>query len=336
MLAWRKSNPKAMKSKDASTSGTTRVPREPHPRKLPKIGAHLSIAGGHHHAVFAAAAASMTTVQVFTKANQQWKARELTDDNIRAFHEALADTGVADPVGHNSYLINLASPDDSLWNRSIDAMTLELERAEALGLRDLVAHPGAHLGSGEEQGLERIAAALDQIHRRTSGFHSRIALESTAGQGSCLGYRLEHLHSIVDQVAAPERLSVCLDTCHLFAAGYAWDDLDSYNHFIAEFDQRLGISRLRVWHLNDSLKARGSRVDRHAGIGRGHMGIEPFRCILNDCRFSDVPLILETPKGKEDGQDLDVLNRSTLEQLVERPGRTAGKDTRRRSARNGR
>ena len=238
-------------------------------------------------------------------------------------------------MGHNSYLINLASPDDDLWNRSIDSMTLELEAPRRSGWARLVAHPGAHLGSGEEHGLGRIARAIDEVHRRTAGVRVRIALESTAGQGTCLGYRLEHLAAIVDRVEASERLSVCLDTCHLFAAGYAWDGLDSYNAFIDEFDRLVGLPRLRVWHINDSLKEMGSRVDRHAGIGLGKMGRERFRWIVNDRRFAAVPMILETPKGSDaEGRDLDVVNRLALEGLVERPGRGAAPGKRRRTARD--
>lgn len=293
----------------------------------------MSIAGGHRNAVRAAHAAGMATVQVFTKANHQWKAKPLTDADVRAFRDALTETGLVDPVAHDSYLINLASPDDELWARSIDSLALELERAEALGIAALVAHPGAHLGAGEEAGLGRIGRALDEIHRRLPGIATRVALEVTAGQGTCLGHRLEHLEAILDRVAAPERLVVCLDTCHLFAAGYAWDDAASYNSLIDEVDRRIGVARVRVWHLNDSLRERGSRVDRHAGIGRGCIGLEPFRWIVNDPRFETVPMILETPKGTEAGQDLDVANRMALERLVSR--RRPAASSRRRSAGHG-
>jgi deoxyribonuclease-4 len=294
----------------------------------------MSIAGGHHNAARAAQAAGMKTVQVFTKASHQWSARPLTDSDVRAFRDALAEGGLVDPVAHVSYLINLASPDSQLWSRSIDSLTLELERAEALGIEPVVAHPGSHLGSGEDAGLTRIAQALDQVHRRLPGLRARVTLESTAGQGSSLGYRLEHLATILDRVLAPERLAICLDTCHLFAAGYSWSDTASYNLLIDEVDRHVGIARVRVWHLNDSARECGSRVDRHAGIGCGRIGLEPFRALVNDRRFARLPMILETPKGTDShGVDLDVVNRLALERLI--AGRPAAAPRRRRSARDG-
>jgi deoxyribonuclease IV len=280
----------------------------------------MSMAGGHHLAVHAAHKIGFATVQVFTKSNNQWKAKPLTDTDVAAFRDALAETGVSDPVGHNSYLINMASPDDALWNKSIDAMTLEVERGEALGLTDLVAHPGSHVGSGEEAGLSRIASALDEVHRRTSGARLRIALEMTAGQGSNLGHRFEHLGAIFGRVAEPERLSVCVDTCHIFAAGYPLGTADDYNRTMAELDGAVGLERVRVWHLNDSVRERGSRVDRHAGLGRGQIGLEPFGFVVNDPRFAGLPMILETPKGLEDGEDLDAINLRLLRSLMRRSG----------------
>ena len=283
---------------------------------MANIGAHMSIAGGHHRAVRAAHRVGFGTVQVFTKSNNQWKAKPLTDADVSAFRDALAETGVSGPVGHNSYLINMASPDDSLWSKSIDAMTLEIERGEALGLTDLVAHPGAHVGSGEEAGLNRIALALDEVHRRTPGVALRIALEATAGQGSNLGHRFEHLGAIFDRVSAPERLGVCVDTCHIFAAGYPLGTPDEYHGTIAALDAAVGIGRVRVWHVNDSLREFGSRVDRHAGIGDGQIGLAAFGLLLNDPRFHGLPMILETPKGDEPGDLLDLRNLQTLRGLV--------------------
>ncbi|MEO6807869.1 MAG: deoxyribonuclease IV [Isosphaeraceae bacterium] len=280
-----------------------------------KFGAHMSMAGGHDRAVRAAHRVGFTTVQLFTKSNNQWKANALTDEGIAAFRAALAETGVADPVAHNSYLINLGSPDDVLWQKSIDAMTVEVERAEALGIADLVAHPGAHVGSGEDAALARIAKGLDEVHRRTKGVLTRIDLETTAGQGTCLGHRVEHLGRIIDLVSEPERLGVCADSCHLFAAGYPLETADEYNGTIDALDRAVGLSRLRVWHLNDSLRDLGSRVDRHAGIGLGRMGLGPFRHIVNDPRFESVPMILETPKGTEDGEELDLIHLRTLRRL---------------------
>jgi len=283
---------------------------------IPRFGAHMSTAGGHHNAVLAAGEIGFATLQLFTKNNNQWNAKPLTDAQIQTFSESLSQTGLATPVAHNSYLINLASPDDALWNRSIDAMIIELERAEALGIGDVVAHPGAHVGSGEEAGLARVARALDEVHRRTKGLRVRIDLETTAGQGSCLGHRFEHLQVILDAVAEPERLGICVDTCHVFAAGYSLDDDASYNATIEALDRAVGLSRVRVLHLNDSVKARGSRVDRHAGIGLGRIGLEPFRRVVTDPRFAGVPMILETPKGvAESGEDLDTVNLRVLRGL---------------------
>ena len=281
-----------------------------------KFGAHMSMAGGHHKAVLAAQAIGFSTVQVFTKSNNQWKAKPLTDAEVSAFRSALDETGVSDPVGHNSYLINLASPDDALRQKSIDAMTVEVERGEALGLTDLVAHPGSHVGSGEDVGLARIAESLDEVHRRTRGVALKIALETTAGQGSNLGHRFEHLAAILDRVAEPERLGVCVDTCHIFAAGYPLGTTDQYNGTIAELDRVVGAGRVRVWHLNDSVKGLGSRVDRHAGLGRGCIGLDAFGFLVNDPRFFGVPMILETPKGVEGEDDLDAIHLRALRGLV--------------------
>lgn len=280
-----------------------------------KFGAHMSIAGGVDKAVRAASKIGFPTVQLFTKNNNQWAAPPLTDAHRAAFRQALAETGVADPVAHNSYLINLASPDDAMWRRSIDAMTVEVERCAALGIADLVAHPGAHVGSGEDAGFARVAAGLDEVHRRTRGLGVTIDLETTAGQGSCLGHRFEHLAAILDRVAEPERLGICVDTCHIFAAGYSFATGGEYDETMGRLDQAVGLARVRVWHLNDSRKGLGSRVDRHAGIGRGCVGLEPFRRVVNDPRFRALPLILETPKGLEGGEDLDALNLRALRGL---------------------
>ena len=280
-----------------------------------KIGAHMSAAGGCHKAVHAARRVGFGCVQLFTKNNNQWKAPTLTYAHVTAFREALLDTGVTDPVAHNSYLINLASPNETLWNQSIDAMTVEVERCAALGVPDLVAHPGAHVGTGEETGLRRVADALDEVHRRTRGSGVFIDLETTAGQGTCLGHRFEHLARVVDQVAEPERLGVCVDTCHIFAAGYSLATPEEYDGTIEDLDRTVGLRRVRVWHLNDSLRERGSRVDRHAGIGLGHLGLEPFRHVINDERFRSIPLILETPKGTLEGDDLDAVNLNALRLL---------------------
>lgn len=282
-----------------------------------KLGAHMSIAGGCDKAVRAAGRFGCETVQLFTKNNNQWNAPPLTEAHVEAFRLALGETGVADPVSHASYLINLASPDDALWKRSIDALAVEVRRCAVLGIGDLVVHPGAHVGSGEAEGLKRVAQALNRIIEATADCPVMIDLETTAGQGTCLGHRFEHLQEIIDRTEARERLGVCVDTCHIFAAGYSFGDREGYDEMLSELDRVVGFDRLRVWHLNDSKREFASRVDRHAGIGEGHLGLEPFRFLVNDSRFRSLPMILETPKGIEDGEELDARNLGILRSLVE-------------------
>lgn len=277
-----------------------------------KLGAHMSIAGGYDRAVRAARAVGFETVQLFTKNNNQWKGPPITDDHVAAFRAALDETGIVDPVSHASYLINMASPDEALWEKSVDAMVVEVERCARLGIADLVVHPGAHVGSGEEEGLRRVAKALDVVAGRTAGLPVTIDLETTAGQGSCLGHRFEHLQAILGLASDASRLGVCVDTCHIFAAGYSLAEKPMYDETLDELDRAVGLGRIRVWHLNDSVKPRASRVDRHAGIGVGMLGLDPFRFVLNDPRFRGLPMILETPKGIEDGEELDARNRRTL------------------------
>jgi deoxyribonuclease IV len=276
----------------------------------------MSASGGAHRAVEAAHAIGFTTVQLSTKNNNRWDAPPLTDDQIQAFKSALKETKVRNPVAHNSYLINLASPDDTLWKRSIDAMSIELERAEALGIDDLVCHPGAHVGSGEEAGLSRVIKAIDLLHKRHRGFKAQIDLENTAGQGSCLGHMFKHLATILQGVKQPERLGICIDTCHVFAAGHDFATEDGYTRLIGALEENVGLDRIRVWHMNDSQKPCGSRVDRHAHIGRGCIGLEALGRVVRDPRFESIPKILETPKGIEDGVDLDTVNLEALRRLA--------------------
>lgn len=286
---------------------------------MPLFGAHMSIAGGLHKAVAAAAALGMETVQLFTKNSNQWRAKALTDDDVRTFRRTLRQTGLKFPMAHDSYLINLASPDQVLFRRSLEAFVVELQRAEQLGLRYLVTHPGAHVGSGEEAGLLRVSQALDEVHARCPGFRVQVLLETTAGQGSSLGHRFEHLARLLALVREPKRLGVCLDTCHVFAAGYALAPEAEYQATMRAFDKLIGLGRLRAFHLNDSLKPFGSRVDRHAHIGSGHLGEEPFRLLVNDPRFQRRPMVLETPKEAADGRDMDEINLRVLRRLQGRP-----------------
>lgn len=276
----------------------------------------MSIAGGYYKSVEAASKAGCDCVQLFTKNNNQWRAKEITEAEAVRFRESLESLGITHPISHDSYLINMASPDPELWQKSIDAFVVELQRAEQLGIPYVVAHPGAFTTSSEEAGLKRIAQALDEVHGQLPGCQSKCLLETTAGQGSNLGAKFEHLATIIDLVKDPDRVGVCVDTCHIFAAGYPLDTPKNYKATMKELDLVIGIDRVKAFHLNDSLKELGSHVDRHAHIGRGKMGLEPFRNLLNDGRFTKVPMYLETAKGEEDGEDLDVMNLRTLRGLV--------------------
>lgn len=280
------------------------------------LGAHMSISGGYHRAVEAAQRAGCDCVQLFTKNNNQWRAKELTDRDVELFQTALSDLKIAHPIAHDSYLINLASPDDELWQKSVEAFVVEMLRAERLGIPYVVTHPGAYTTSTEEQGLTRVAQALDEVHRQTPKLKSQCLLETTAGQGSTLGWKFEHLSSIIDQVRDPARLGVCVDTCHIFAAGYSFGTKSDYAQTMKNLDQTVGIERVKAFHLNDSKKGLGSRVDRHEHIGEGCLGLEPFRLLMNDRRFRKVPMYLETPKGLRDGVDLDTINLATLRGLI--------------------
>ena len=276
----------------------------------------MSIAGGLHCAFERAVETGCDCFQVFVKNQRQWTAPPISDDQIRAWQEMRRKTGLDTIIAHDTYLINLASPDAGNLKKSTDAFTDELERCEALDIPGLVAHPGSHLGEGEEKGLKRIAKALNAIHRRTKGYAVRTLLEITAGQGTNLGYRFEHLATIIDRVAEPERLAVCFDTCHAFAAGYNLDT--DYDAIMGEFDETIGVERIACFHMNDSKTPLGSRVDRHEHIGQGHVHRNAFRKIINDPRFGGIPMILETPKGEDErGRDWDRLCLAKLRRMID-------------------
>ena len=283
---------------------------------MPLFGAHMSIAGGYHNALLAAKRYACEALQLFTKNSNQWRAKELTEPEIRIFNETLQGTQVQALLAHDSYLINVASPDETLYRKSLEALVVEVKRAESLGLHYLVIHPGAHVGSCEEAGLRRVAGALDEVHRRCPGYKLKILLESTAGMGSSLGHRFEHLARILELVAENDRLGVCLDTCHIFAAGYPLAPQRSYRATMREFDQVIGLDRLHAFHLNDSVRELGSRIDRHAHIGRGCLGLEPFRLIVTDHRFRHLPMVLETPKEVQGKKDMDAVNLRALRSLL--------------------
>ena len=284
------------------------------------LGAHMSIAGGFCRAAERAHAAGCDCVQLFTKNNNQWRAKEITAEDARRFQAALTELGITHPVAHDAYLINLASPDRRLWKKSVEAFVEELRRAELLGIPWVVTHPGAFTTGTEARGLRRVIRALDEIHAQTRGLRARCLLETTAGQGTSLGWRFEHLAAILAGLKDPDRLGVCFDTCHVFAAGYPMGTEKEHRATMRAFNTTVGLEQIKAFHLNDSRRGLGSRVDRHAHIGRGEMGLEPFRRLLADRRFRKVPMYLETPKGKQDGVDLDVINLATLRRL-KREGR---------------
>jgi deoxyribonuclease-4 len=280
------------------------------------FGSHLSISGGMHNALLQAEELGMDCVQVFTKNQQQWKCSPLADEAVANWRTHCDRLAFEQTVSHDSYLINLASPDEALRRKSIELFVEELSRCVALRIPYLVTHPGAHMGKGEEAGLRRVAKSLDEVHAIVPADGVITCLEITAGQGSSLGYKLEHLASILEQVNAPKRLGVCLDTAHLFAAGYDFRGR-KYAAFMREVERTIGIQRVKVLHLNDSKKELGSRVDRHDHIGRGKIGLEGFKPIVRDKRFKKVPKILETAKEKdEQGRDWDAVNLETLRSLM--------------------
>jgi deoxyribonuclease-4 len=276
------------------------------------LGAHMSIAGGLHLALERGHALDCFAVQIFVKNQRQWAAPPLGDEEARAFRAARGATGIPAVFAHGSYLINLASPAPAAWQQAVDAFTDELERAEALGLSCVAIHPGSHLGTGVEAGVGRVAAAVGEVLRRTRGYRVRVALENTAGAGGTLGRTFAELGAMLDRVGRARRVGVCLDTCHLFAAGYDIRTAAGYQAAMAECAGAVGLERVLAFHLNDAKAPLGSGLDRHEHIGRGRLGLAPFRMLLDDARFGEVPKVLETPKEPEpaaDRRNLAVLRR---------------------------
>lgn len=277
-----------------------------------KIGAHMSISEGLHLAFYRGSKLGCQTMQIFTKNATQWKERELSDLEVELFKKAQEETRIAPVVAHDSYLINLASSDDAMRQKSINAFISELNRAEKLGLSHLVTHLGSHGGAGEEEGMKLFAESVNLAHRKIEGFGVKITLETTAGQGTSLGYRFEQIARIIDLLEEADRCAVCLDTAHIFAAGYDIRGKRRLNSTLKEFHRIIGLHRLEVIHINDSKAGLGSRVDRHQHIGEGHLGLETFRNILHHPALRKLPFILETPM-KEGG---DVRNLETLRRLA--------------------
>lgn len=269
----------------------------------------MSVAGGVDQAFDRAETVGCTAMQIFTKNNNQWQARPFKEGVVERYHERQAETGITPVVAHASYLLNLGTPDDALWEKSIDALKIELERCDLLQIPFLVVHPGAHMETGVEAGLARVSAALDRVHAELPEARVKVALEITAGQGTALGSTFEELAAMIDGCQQPERLAVCFDTCHALAAGYEFRTPEDYQAMMEQFDEIIGLERLTVFHFNDSKKDLGSHVDRHTHIGQGFVGLEPFGYFLNDPRFQDRPFLLETPKDNDPQDDIDNLNR---------------------------
>ncbi len=285
------------------------------PQSAILLGAHMSIAGGPDKAIDRALSIGCTAMQIFVKNNMQWFARPLTPEEIHRFIAHKRRGEIAAAFAHSSYLINLATTNAQFHAHSIRALAEELTMADQLELPFLVLHPGAHLGAGEEAGLNAVVASINQVFRQIPKVKTRIALETTAGQGSCLGRRFEEIAYIIKNVAEPERLRVCLDTAHVFAAGYDISSRSGTARTFRELDDIIGLERLAALHLNDSKTERGSRVDRHAHIGQGKIGLEAFRYIMRHPALRKIPKVLETPKDNKTLRE-DVDNMKTLLALV--------------------
>ena len=304
----------------------------------PLLGAHMSVAGGLPTAVARAVAHGCDAMQIFSKNASQWRARILASEEIREFRTGVETAQIGPVLSHASYLINLATTSSALRHQSIDAMADEIDRAEALGLLGVVLHPGAYTSGNELDGLHSVARALSDLLAERSKGRTLVLLEQTAGQGTSLGSTFEQLASILAAAGGHPRIGVCLDTCHLLAAGYDLRSGEGYVDTFKQFDRVIGFDRLRAFHLNDSKRALGSHVDRHEHIGKGHLGLEPFRRLVNDPRFRHLPMLLETPKrgGHRPGlvtvDPFDQRNLRTLRGLIKRAGGEAPAARARREA----
>lgn len=305
-------------------------------RSLPSrmlFGAHCSTAGGLVTALARAQRIGADSCQLFVKNNMQWWARPLPEKEAANFRAAASASGLPWIFAHAGYLINLAAPESANRQKSIQSLIQELERAAALGLPFVVLHPGAHLGAGEEAGLRQVVRALDEVFAATNSANVRVALENTAGQGTCLGAELWHWAWVYDRVRDPARLAICVDTAHLFAAGHDIRTPAGWDRVIREVERSVGLDQIVAFHLNDSKAPLGSRVDRHEHIGRGHLGLEAFRSIVNDPRFERHPACLETPKSEDLHEDVE--NLTVLRSLCSGSGDSLGSTgTRRRQIRS--
>ena len=280
----------------------------------PLLGAHMSIAGEVGEALIRGKQVGCECIQIFTKSSRQWASKPYSKEEIEKFKHNQVETGIATVIAHDSYLVNLGAPDDALRTKSVKGFIDELNRCEALGVPTLVAHPGAHVGSGDENGIKTIAKSIDEAHAACKGFKVKIALEITAGQGSTLGHKFEQMAQIFDAVMENERLRLCFDTEHAFAAGYDLRTPEEYENTFSELDKFIGLKKLAAFHLNDSIKDFRIRASIAISISaRAFIGLDVFRRILNDPRFFGLPMCLETPKGPDMKEDVE--NLATLRSL---------------------
>jgi len=284
-------------------------------KKTQLIGAHLSIAKGFHTALYNAKKLECNALQIFTKSPTSWKERLISEKETDCFECAKNETGIKNIISHASYLINISSPEKEKYSRSCNALKHEFIRSSLLGISNVVLHPGSHMGDGCKKGIRLIAEGINELFSATPDLQTVLLLETTAGQGSSLGHCYEHIASIMQQVKNKKRLGVCLDTCHIFAAGYDIRTRQTYEKTIDAFDSIIGLEHLLLFHLNDSKKKLGSKVDRHEHIGKGSIGIKPFEFIINDARFVKIPKIIETPKEKG-GKNWDRINIELLKSLI--------------------
>jgi deoxyribonuclease IV len=282
---------------------------------MPLLGAHMSIAGGLYRAIERGDALGCEAIQIFTQSSRTWQTTPLDDETIALFKKAKkAAKTVKDVVAHNSYLLNLSTVNEPIRKKSVDYFIQAMERCEALEISGLITHPGGHLGAGVEAGIQMTSKTLNEVLRACKGFRTQLILENTAGQGSCIGCTFEQLAGIVEGVEEPDKIFFCFDTQHAFAAGYDLRTLEGYETTFQKFDSLLGLKKLRAFHLNDALKDFDCHVDRHANIGKGFLGVEAFRPLMNDSRFGTIPMCLETDPGENDQKHREDLN--TLRSLI--------------------
>ncbi len=285
-----------------------------------RFGSHMSVAGGLHLAIDRAVEIGCDVLQIFTKNNNQWNCKPISDADADCYAAAWKESGLGATIAHTSYLINVASPDDLLWQKSVDALIIEWQRAEQLKIEGLVMHPGAHLKSTPEEGLERVARATQAAIATVKPQYCRLLFENTAGQGSCLGHRIEQLGWLLKTINQPQHVGVCWDTCHALAAGYDFRTASGMKAMIGELELHEVAENLRAVHINDSKKDCGTRVDRHEHIGHGFIGTAGFKRFLASTVFKSLPMYLETPKEKDEatGEEWDVINLRTLRSLCKK------------------